>query len=218
MARPPSASNGSDAVMNTGKNSREECARGIGRASLAFAFLGVSLLVSSASAGVLAPALRALARSGVPRGAPGRVPASPFAPRIDTAGRVQVVIRPRHAGGSLPSLASLAALGGHRIRVSRLMDVIQVWLPVAELRAVAALPEVGSVGLPTYAVVHAPSARLPPKTRDMTPGQPPAGGGMGPPPASGRSRKDTGALGPLVLGMLLILSVVTAVRRRRPGR
>jgi len=78
---------------------------------------------------------------------------NPFAPQIDSSGRVQVVILPLHPGGSLPSVSSLEALGAVKVLYSSLMDQIQAWVPVNALRAVAALPGVGEVRTPTYAMV-----------------------------------------------------------------
>jgi hypothetical protein len=121
-----------------------------------WALLGITLLGSPAAAGALAPALRALVRQGVPKAEWGRIPPSPFAPRIDRSGRVQVVIRPLRPGGALPPVSSLEALGAVKVRFSRLMDEIQAWVPVDSLRSVAALPGVGRVGVPTYAVVEPP--------------------------------------------------------------
>jgi len=105
----------------------------------------------------LDPSLRALARgeegAAVREGSLAAAQ-NPFAPEIDSAGRVQVVIKPPHFGEALPSVSSLKAIGAVRIRVSRLMGMIQAWVPVSSLLAVAALPGVGLVRTPTYAMVE----------------------------------------------------------------
>jgi hypothetical protein len=167
---------------------------GTGAVGVLVAALGFVSL-SPASAGVLAPALRALVEHGVPSGAAGQRPLSPFAPRIDAAGRVEVVIRPLRPQAPLPAKNTLVALGARRVRVVRLMDVIQAWVPVKALTAVASLPGVGYVGIPRYAVVKASPTHTPPAVRTTTP--------------------DRGALAPGGLGMLFVFSLFAAVHRRK---
>jgi len=171
-----------------------------------WALLGITLLGSPAAAGALAPALRALVRQGVPKAEWGRIPPSPFAPRIDRSGRVQVVIRPQRRGGALPPVSSLKALGAVGVHVSRLMDVIQAWVPVASLRAVAALPDVGWVGLPTYAVARPPPTDLHPRLGKSS-------ANAGAPSPSGS--RGSGDIGPFGLAMLLLFALVAGARRRR---
>ena len=167
---------------------------GAGAVGVLVAALGFASLVP-ASAGVLAPALRALIEHGVPPGAAGQRPLSPFAPRIDAAGRVEVVIRPLRPQAPLPAKNTLVALGARRVRVVRLMDVIQAWVPVKALTALASLPGVGYVGIPRYAVVKASPTHTPPAVQTTTP--------------------DRGALAPGGLGMLFVFSLFAAVHRRK---
>ncbi len=51
-------------------------------------------------------------------------PASPFSPRIDAHGRVQVYIHPATPGGPLPPSSEIAALGAVRIRASKPLDLL----------------------------------------------------------------------------------------------
>jgi hypothetical protein len=166
---------------------------GAGAAGVLVAALGFVSWVP-ASAGVLAPALRALIEHGVPPEAAGQRPLSPFAPRIDAAGRVEVVIRPLRSA-PLPAKSTLVALGARRVRVVRLMDVIQAWVPVKALSAVASLPGVGYVGIPRYAVVKSSPPHAPLAIRTPTP--------------------DGGALAPGDLGMLFVFSLFAVVHRRK---
>ena len=91
------------------------------------------------------PGQVALARA---RATTGIVPQSPFTPRINAAGAVQVYI---HYRGLPPSLTGLGAGG---IRVSPPLKVVQAWVPIAHLRALAARPGAGRVSIPSYAIVR----------------------------------------------------------------
>ncbi len=111
-------------------------------------------LAAPVFAGSLSPQLEALLhRPGLvtlarARASAGIVPQSPFTPRIDAAGAVQVYI---HYRGLPPSLAGLGASG---IRISPPLEVVQAWVPIAQLQALAARPGVGRVSIPTYAIVR----------------------------------------------------------------
>lgn len=74
---------------------------------------------------------------------------------------MKVWVLPAVPGGPLPDVREVATLGAVRIRVSRLMDLVQAWVPVTELRTLAALPEVGRVRVPTYGVAEPPPSRPP---------------------------------------------------------
>ncbi|EQD77320.1 periplasmic copper-binding protein [mine drainage metagenome] len=118
-----------------------------------------ALLPFGVRAGTLSPRLEALARgdTAFAVSASSRAAiANPFAARLNRAGQVQVYVLPAIPGGPLPDTQEIAALGGSRIRVSNLMDLVQAWVPVAELHALAGLPGVGRVRVPTYAIVHPP--------------------------------------------------------------
>jgi len=144
------------------------------------------LLDSAVSrAGTLDPRLTALAAGKMPVtrsvGSHGTsVPLSPFEPRLDSAGRVQVYIYPGVLGGLLPSVSELENLGAVQVRVSVPLRVIQAWVPIRALKALAALPDVGRVTVPTYAVTPhppAPSGRQPvPKSQGVAPRPPTAQG------------------------------------------
>lgn len=118
-----------------------------------------TLLSFGARAGILSPRLEALARGDTALAIPASsraVIANPFAARLNQAGQVQVYVLPAIPGGPLPDTQEIAALGGSRIRVSHLMDLVQAWVPVAELHALAELPGVGRVRVPTYAIAQPP--------------------------------------------------------------
>lgn len=115
---------------------------------------------ASAHAGTLDPRLAALV-AGKPSMAralagPQTHPFDAFSPRLDTAGRVQVYVLPLSRLAILPSAAEIAALGGVKIVVSKPLDTIQAWVPVSALTALAALPDVGRVTVPAYAVIPRP--------------------------------------------------------------
>jgi len=118
------------------------------------------LQVASVQAGTLDPRLVALtAEKSSTSSSVGVIPSrplDPFAPRLDSAGRVQVYILPVARNAALPTFAEIAALGGVKIVVSVPLHVVQAWLPVSSLNALAALPEVGQITIPTYAMIPHP--------------------------------------------------------------
>lgn len=75
---------------------------------------------------------------------------SPFEARWNAAGEVQVYL---HYDATLtaPDREQLAALGVTDMMDSPSLGVVQAWVPVSQLEAVAALPGVLHVGLPRYA-------------------------------------------------------------------
>lgn len=114
-------------------------------------------------AGTLGSRLAALARGHLSLAVPAnsrRAVENPLAPRLDASGRVQVYVQPSVPGSALPDVSEIAALGGVRIQVSAPLDLVQAWVPVGELRALAELPGVGRVRIPTYAVVEPPPGGL----------------------------------------------------------
>ena len=86
-------------------------------------------------------------------------PVTPFAPRLSSGGRVQVYILPISRQAPLANTAEITQLGGVKILVSDTMRVIQAWVPVSELHALASLPDVGRVTIPAYAAIHPPIGR-----------------------------------------------------------
>lgn len=128
--------------------------------------LGITFcLAASALAGRLDPRLAALTLGGrafVKSTASGAVstphPANPMLPRVRSNGTVQVYIRPL-AGAALPPRQEIAGLGGSDIRVSRTLGIIQSWIPIGKLHALANLPGVGSVTVPAYAAPPRPFRR-----------------------------------------------------------
>lgn len=121
--------------------------------------LSVLLPLSGVQAGILGPRLDTLAKGNTALAVPvgsQRAVSNPFAPRIDGFGRVQVWVLPAVPGGPLPDVQEVADLGAVRIQVSRLMDLVQAWVPVTELNTLATFPGVGRVRVPTYAVVEPP--------------------------------------------------------------
>lgn len=120
------------------------------------------VFISSAHAGTLDPRLAALSATNSPAGRTAVTrsvvhsqthPLDPFAPRIDAAGSVQVYVFPVSRNAALPSASEIAALGGSKIVTSTLLHVVQAWVPVSALKTLAALPDVGRVRVPDYAVI-----------------------------------------------------------------
>lgn len=137
--------------------------------------LGVLMLgilsTGSAWAGTLDPRLEALVNQPAPQAASSTRPQSPFAPRIDTAGNVQVYIIPVSPTAPLPSTDELTALGAIKIMPSDALHLVQAWVPIAKLQALAALPDVGRVTVPAYGIPqHAPTSGPPPVSHKSTAG------------------------------------------------
>jgi len=118
------------------------------------------LFIGLAHAGTLDPRLAALtagksATASSVAANPSQ-PLDPFAPRLDSAGRVQVYIFPLNRNAPLPGEPEITALGGTKIVVSASLHVVQAWVPVSALNALAVLPDVGRVTVPTYAKTPRP--------------------------------------------------------------
>lgn len=129
------------------------------------------LIAGPAWAGTLDPRLQALANQAAPQATSSTQPQSPFAPRIDSAGNVQVYIIPVSPTTPLPGTDELAALGAIKIMPSDALHLVQAWVPIAKLQALAALPDVGRVTVPAYGVPqHGPTSGPPPATNKGTAG------------------------------------------------
>ncbi|MGH8273139.1 MAG: Ig-like domain-containing protein [Gammaproteobacteria bacterium] len=128
--------------------------RSLAGTGLAIAALALSL---PATAGTLAPQLRALAASyhQAPQATVAqaahltntRVPRF-LTPHVNAAGEVQIYIHYRP--GEAPSRATLARIGASKILVSQPLGVVQAWVSIAKLNAASALAGVTKVGLPVY--------------------------------------------------------------------
>lgn len=127
----------------------------------------VGLLVTAfalafpALAGTLAPQLRTLADSyqktpekTLNQARQPHLSSSPrlFAPHVNAAGKVQVYIHYR--AGALPEPAALARIGAGEVLTSDALNVIQAWVPIANLDRAAALAGVNHVTLPDYSYVR----------------------------------------------------------------
>lgn len=141
------------------------------RRALCLASLSCLIILGSARAGTLGPRLTALsaAKLSAGRAAVTRsvvhsqtYPLDPFTPRIDAAGNVQVYVFPVSRNAALPGASEIAALGGSKIVTSTLLRVVQAWVPVSALKPLAALPDVGRVRVPDYAVIPAAVGRAAP--------------------------------------------------------
>lgn len=129
--------------------------------------LGLCLaLAPAAGAGTLSLPLRTLlqqrqARVITASGHPGQMDNALFAPRVDGSGRVEVYLHYAAEAGP-PTSPALDALGARDVRVSPALGVVQLWIPVAELAELAAVPGVGRVTVPAYArVISPPTANQP---------------------------------------------------------
>lgn len=129
----------------------------------AYAALVMVLLFDGAPvlAGTLAPELAALlaGKSMVTRARTGSALPSPmpFGSRVDSADRVQVYVHPA-TGTSVGALAAeLPALGARDVVSAPLLRLVQAWVPIDRLPALAGLSGVQRVGLPAY--VHMRSGR-----------------------------------------------------------
>lgn len=121
----------------------------------------LSLSVIGAQAGTLDPRLANLAAGHMPQTrtvfkAFMPAPPDPFSPRLDSAGRVQVYILLASPSAALPDTSELTALGAAKVRPSGALHLVQAWVPVSELHALAALPDVARVTVPAYAMVRPP--------------------------------------------------------------
>lgn len=119
-----------------------------------------ALFAASVQAGILDPRLAALTTrrpsiARTPTG-PRTQPLDAFSPRLDASGRVQVYVLPVSRFAALPGTGEIAALGGVKIVVSKPLRTVQAWVPVSTLTALAALPDVGRVKVPAYAVIPRP--------------------------------------------------------------
>ncbi len=83
-------------------------------------------------------------------------PATPFAPHVSPGGRVQVYILPVSNRAALPNPDAIARLGGKKVLVSEPLHLIQAWVPIGALTALASRPDVGRITVPTYAVIPHP--------------------------------------------------------------
>ncbi len=135
---------------------RSHMRRQRGRRNAALLSIGMLCLLTfgSTHAGTLDPRLAALISKATPapHAASARQTQNPFAPRVDSSGRVQVYILPDSPTAAFPGNAELAALGAMSIKPSEALHLVQAWVPIGSLRAIAALPDVGRVTVPTYAV------------------------------------------------------------------
>lgn len=139
------------------------------KASVVAALLLVSVLgAAPVLAGTLDPQLAALlnGKPAVTRAHAGQPASSPalFAPHVDADGRVQVYVHPENDLSAQSLAARLPAFGAKNIRAAPLLRVVQAWIPVNELAALAVLPFVHGVSVPAYAHVlpgnrHWPVAR-----------------------------------------------------------
>ncbi len=112
-------------------------------------------------------------------------------------------ILPSHRGGRLPSVKEIAALGVTRIRISQPMHLIQAWVPIDKLHALAALHRVGWVRVPTYALVEPPPGtypRLPTPNRQATKPK-----GVPDTSSTPSHTKDAGGVNPGALGILALI-------------
>jgi len=112
---------------------------------------------ATAWAGALDPRLaaltqggRAFARAGGMGTAAAMQPQSAGLPHVRSDGTVQVYIHPSSRGGPLPTAATLRAVGATGMKRSRLLGVVQAWVPVGRLAMLAATPGIGRVSVPTY--------------------------------------------------------------------
>ena len=85
---------------------------------------------------------------------------SPFEPRWNTAGQVQVYLHYDKANAA-PDREQLQALGATDIVDSPELGVMQAWVPASQLNGVGALPGVLRVGLPRYAIHKRAPAQVP---------------------------------------------------------
>lgn len=118
---------------------------------------------ATAWAGALDPRLAALTQGGHAFVRAGGMettaatrPQSAVPPRIRGNNFVQVYIHRSSRRGPLPSAATLRAVGATGIRRSRLLKVVQAWIPIDRLATLAAMPNVGRVSVPTYRRASAP--------------------------------------------------------------
>ncbi len=140
-----------------------------GKRTLRFCLVAGALgLALPAAAGSLSPQLQALASHyrATPRATLARLAGessastrSPFSPRVNAAGEVQVYIH--YQPGDAPSDAALAAVGASDVLVSRPLGVVQAWVPIVKLEAAAALGGVTKVGLPVYGSVEGAAVMQP---------------------------------------------------------
>lgn len=114
-------------------------------------------------AGSLDSRLAALAGGGhgfVRAAADGAVsgprPANPMLPRVRADGRVQVYVHGAGGGAPLPASATLRSVGATGLLEAPALGVVQAWVPVGRLQALAALPGVGRVTVPAYGVAQHP--------------------------------------------------------------
>lgn len=118
-----------------------------------------------ASAGTLGPRLAALLtkRAAMVRSDVGNYspPSKPFQPRLDSAGRVQMYVRPVDSKGVQEVSAELQKLAAVDIVSSPIMRVVQAWVPVDELSKLAALGDVSRVTVPAYADARPVAPALP---------------------------------------------------------
>lgn len=132
------------------------------RAQLLGAVTLCVLTVGSAWAGTLDPRLAALMNQRASQTTNSAQPQSPSAPRIDSAGNVQVYIIPISPTAPLPSTDELAALGAVQVMPSDALHLVQAWVPITKLQALAALPDVGRVTVPAYGVPQHTQTSAPP--------------------------------------------------------
>jgi len=99
--------------------------------------------------------VRASAAGAVTAGSRARA-ASPMLPRVRSNQTVQVYIHPSAPHGPLPTAAALRMVHASGIRASSALGVVQAWVPISQLSALANLPGVGLVTVPAYARVAPP--------------------------------------------------------------
>jgi len=88
---------------------------------------------------------------------------SPFKPRWNAAGQVQVYIHFDRAS-TLPDTDALASLGATSMHVTTVLGVVQAWVPATNLSAIAALPWVTLISTPHYLLTNG-MAPMPAQTR-----------------------------------------------------
>lgn len=128
------------------------------------AAFGSLLAVTSATAGTLSTAIKALRIGDQPyiQATLSGTPISPHhsrnyqLPRVTTTGLVQVYIHPPTRWGQVPPASELRSIGAKRIVSSPSLGVAQAWVPISRLGQLANLPDVGGVSLPVYALAPQP--------------------------------------------------------------